>query len=168
MDPAGRAGLRRAGGFCAWHTGLLREATDGILSVALLAEDLLGSPPPRGVACPACGALRSRAEAYVAGLLDAGRSPALRAALDAGPGVPCRPHLRAARALAPSDLRVPALERAIAPRLARLGTALAGFIAKQDYRSRETPSPEEARAWSEALEHLAGRPGVFGSELPRS
>ena len=41
-------------------------------------------------------------ETYVAGLLDAGRSPALRAALDAGPGVPCRPHLRAARALAPS------------------------------------------------------------------
>jgi len=168
MDPAGRAELRRAGGFCAWHTGLLREATDGILSVAVLAEDLLGSAPPRAVACPACAALRSRADAYLAGLLDAGRSPALRAALDAGPGVPCRPHLRGVRALAPSDPRVPALEQAIAPRLARLGTALSAFIAKQDYRSRVTPSTEEARAWSEALEHLAGRPGLFGSELARS
>jgi len=168
MDPEGRAALRRAGGFCGWHTGLLREAAAGILSVALVAEDLLQGEPPRRVACPACAVLRDRVGIYLEALLEGPASPALRAALAAGPGVPCRPHLRGARALAPADPRVAALEDAIAPRLARLGRALAGFIAKQDYRSPAPPNAEEARAWSEALEHLAGRPGLLGSEVPRS
>jgi hypothetical protein len=52
-------------------------------------------------------------------------------------------------------------------RLARLGSALAGFIAKQDYRSGAPPSAEEARAWGDALEFLAGRPALFGSDLAR-
>jgi len=160
MDPAGRAALRRAGGFCGWHASLLREASDGILSVALVAEDLLGTSPPPRAACPACAALHDRAAAYLDALGDCERWPALRAALGAGRGVPCRPHLRDARVAAGSPL-----DAAMAPRLARLRTALGGFIAKQDYRSREAPSEEEARAWSEALEHLAGRPGLFGSQL---
>jgi hypothetical protein len=63
--------------------------------------------------------------------------------------------------------RVTALDRAIAPQLARLRGALARFIAKQDYRSAEPPTAEEAEAWREALEHVAGRPGLFGSDLAR-
>jgi hypothetical protein len=155
MDPAGRTALRRAGGFCGWHTGLLRDAADGILSVVLLAEDLVRSAVPARVECSACAALRHRLAGYLGALRDPG--PALRAALDTGPGLPCRPHLRAAGAGEP-------LVRA---RLARLGAALAGFIAKQDYRSSEPPNPEEARAWGEALEYLAGRPALFGSDLAR-
>jgi hypothetical protein len=155
MDPVGRAALRRAGGFCGWHTGLLRDAADGILSVALLAEDLVRSGPTTGVACSACGALQDRLAGYLAALRDA--DPALRVALSRGPGLPCRPHLRAAGAGEPL----------VHDRLARLGTALAGFIAKQNYRSSEPPSAEEARAWADALEHLAGRPALFGSHLAR-
>lgn len=155
MDPAGRAALRRAGGFCAWHTGLLRDAADGIVSVALLAEDLVRSAPATRVECFACPALRDRLGEYLRALADP--APALRRALDAGPGLPCRPHLRAAGAGEP-------LVRA---RLARLGSALAGFIAKQDYRSDAPPSAEEARAWGDALEFLAGRPALFGSDLAR-
>jgi hypothetical protein len=149
MDPAGRAALRRAGGFCGWHTSLLRDAADGILSVALLAEDLLGHPAPARVACPVCPPVREAAAAYLAALLEGASDPARRRALAAGPGVPCRPHL----------------EAAIAPRLRHLGAALTAFIAKQDYRSAEPPTADEARAWGEALEHLAGRPALFGSEL---
>ena len=163
MDPAGRAALRAAGGFCGWHTGLLREAADGILSVALLAEDLLAAPGPRRVACPACATLRGRTDEYLAALLE----PAATARLGGGPSLPCRPHLRALRGRASRDPRVAALETAIAPRLARLRATLAGFIAKQDYRSTEPPSADEARAWSEALEHMAGRPAFFGSDLTR-
>jgi hypothetical protein len=155
MDPAGRAALRRAGGFCGWHTGLLRDAADGILSVALLAEDLVRGAAPAHVECFACTALQDRLAGYLGALRDP--DPALRAALDTGPGLPCRPHLRAAGAGEP-------LVRA---RLARLGAALAGFIAKQDHRSSAPPSVEEARAWGEALEYLAGRPSLFGSDLAR-
>jgi hypothetical protein len=155
MDPAGRAALRRSGGFCGWHVGLLRDSADGILSVALLAEDLVRSAPPVRVECAACAALQDRQARYLAALRDP--APALREALDAGPGLPCRPHLRAAGAG----------ESLVRARLARLAAALAGFIAKQDYRSGEPPSPEEARAWGDALEHLAGRPTLFGSDLAR-
>ena len=167
MDPAGRAALRRAGGFCGWHASLLREASDGILSVALVAEDLLRSQPPVRAACPACAVLHDRAAAYLDALGDCEQWPALRAALRAGPGVPCRPHLGDIRALAAAGRGISTLDEAISPRLARLRAALAGFIAKQDYQTREAPTLEEARAWSEALEHLAGHPGLFGSELSR-
>lgn len=167
MDPAGRARLRAAGGFCGWHTGMLRDAADGILSVALIAEDLLGPGVAARGACPGCATLAPRAEEYLQALLAQAERPALHQALAPGPGLPCRPHLARLRALAPRDRRVAALEQAVAPRLARLRAALAAFIAKQDYRSAEPPSPEEARAWGEALEHLAGRPALFGSELTR-
>jgi hypothetical protein len=163
MDPAGRAALRAAGGFCSWHTGLLRDAADGILSVAILADDLLTVEPRRRPACPACAALRERAADYLTALLD----PATVARVEQGPSLPCRPHLRALRARAPRDPGLRVLEGALAPRLAALRSALAGFIAKQDYRSVAPPTAEEARAWGDALEHLAGRPALFGSDLTR-
>ncbi len=162
MDPAGRAALRRAGGFCAWHTGLLREAADGILSVALLAEDLIGAPLA-GVRCPACAGLRPRVAEYLEALLQ----PTVPPALERGPALPCRPHLRALRGLARRAPGLPVLERAVGQRVARLRAELAAFIAKQDYRARERPSAEEAEAWSHALDHLAGRARLFGSDLPR-
>ncbi len=163
MDPAGRAALRAVGGFCAWHTGLLREAADGILSVAIIAEDLVaGARAARG-ACPACDALRDRADDYVRALLD----PAVRGGLETGPGLPCRPHLRRARTLSADEARRGALARALAPRLSRLQADLAGFIAKQDYRASAPPSASEAQALGDALEHLAGRAGLFGSDLAR-
>jgi hypothetical protein len=163
LDPAGRAALRAAGGFCGWHTGLLREAADGILSVAILADDLLGAPAARRPACPACATLRGWAVEYLVALLE----PTAAARLERGPGLPCRPHLRALRVRAPRDRRVTTLEALLAPRLATLRGALAGFIAKQDYRSAVPPTADEAVAWSEALEHLAGRPALFGSDLTR-
>ena len=162
MDPAGRAALRAAGGFCAWHTALLREAADGILSVALLAEDLLAAPLAARATCPACAGLRDRAGEYLTALLDTGAT--------AWPGaacLPCRPHLRALRARAPRDPRLAALDRAMAPRIARVRSALTRFIAKQDYQAASVPTDDETRAWSEGLEHLAGRPGLFGSDLTR-
>src|SRR5262249_40209212 len=122
------------------------------------------SHPPARVACPACAALRDRATGYLEALGECGRWPPLQAALGDGPGLPCRPHLGGVRALA-AGRGVSTLDEAISPRLARLRAMLAGFIAKQDYRTREAPSQEEARAWSETLEHLAGRPGLFGSGL---
>lgn len=167
MDPAGRAALRRAGGFCAWHTSLLREAADGILSVALLAEDLLRTGLTTPVRCPTCAAQRERAAEYLGALLEVATAAVLRRGLAAGPGVPCRPHLRALHARAGRDPRLAELEPAIRPRLRRLAADLAGFIARQDYRSAEPPTREEAGAWSEALEHLAGRAKLFGSDLPR-
>ena len=167
MDPAGRAALRAAGGFCGWHTGLLPRAADGILSVVILAEDLLATESPGRVRCPACATLGARAERYLDALLDLADAPAHRALLEAGPGVPCRPHLSRLRALGLEPRRVAAVERAIAPRLARLRADLQGFIAKQDYRSPAAPRDEEAQAWREALEHLAGRPTLFGSDLAR-
>ncbi|HEV8675785.1 MAG TPA: hypothetical protein VGX21_17240 [Methylomirabilota bacterium] len=163
MDPAGRAALRRAGGFCAWHTSLLPEAADGILSVALLVEDLLAAPAPPRAACPACAALRTRLDEYLRALLE----PAATARLGRGLGLPCRPHLRALRARARRDPRLGALEAALGARAARLRADVAGFIAKQDYRSAEAPTAEEARAWSEGLAHLGGRLALFGSDLAR-
>lgn len=167
MDPAGRAALRRAGGFCGWHASLLRGAADGILSVALLAEDLLRTGPTTPVRCPACAAQRDRAAEYLEALLDLAAVPAGRRGLEAGPGVPCRPHLRALDARAARDPRLTGFDQAVRARLLRLAADLAGFIAKQDYRSAESPTREEAAAWSEALEHLAGRPAIFGSDLVR-
>lgn len=162
MDPAGRAALRAAGGFCAWHTALLRDAADGILSVALLAGALLEGDLARGASCGACRALRDRADAYVMALLDA------PAALGDARGLPCRPHLRRLRAIGADPPAVRAAEDAIARRVSGLRARLAGFVAKQDYRRRDPPTTEEAEAWSEALEHLAGRPAIFGSEIGRA
>jgi hypothetical protein len=161
MDPAGRAALRGAGGFCGWHTGLLRDAADGLLSVAILAEDLLGARVAVRKRCPACATLRRQEEAYLAGLLD----PPSIAWLAAGPGLPCRPHLAALGTRARREGRLPAVEAAVAPRLHRLRAALGRFIAKQDYRSGTPPDAEEARAWREALEHLTGGPAIAGSDL---
>lgn len=161
MDPAGRAALRAAGGFCGWHTSLLRDETDGILSVALLAEDLLRADLARRVVCSACVTLEERADAYLRGLLD------LPATTLDGRGLPCRPHLRRLRAITPDVTRVTAMERALERRLARLQADLVGFIDKQDYRRTDPPTTQEARAWSDALEHLAGHPPLFGSDLAR-
>jgi hypothetical protein len=161
MDPAGRAALRSAGGFCGWHTALLREGADGILSVAILAEDLLGGAVTARKRCPACAGLQRQADEYLAGLLE----PAATPRLIAGPSLPCRPHLTALRARARRDGRLRAVEAAVAPRLQRLRAALGRFIAKQDYRSATPPDAEEAQAWREALEHLAGGAAISGSDL---
>jgi hypothetical protein len=162
MDPAGRAALRAAGGFCAWHTALLRDAADGILSVALLAGALLEGDLGRGAPCGPCRALRDRADAYVIALLDA------PAALGDARGLPCRPHLRRLRAIGPDPPAVRTAEDAVARRVGDLRARLAVFVAKQDYRRRDPPTAEEAEAWSEALEHLAGRAAIFGSDLSRA
>ncbi|MGH7268557.1 MAG: hypothetical protein ACREMB_27375 [Candidatus Rokuibacteriota bacterium] len=161
MDAGGRAALRATGGFCAWHTALLRDAVDGILSVALLAGELLDVDLARRVSCGACRALRDRADAYVIALLD--EPVAWRDAR----GLPCRPHLRRLRAIGPDPIAVGAAEEAVARRVIRLRAGLAAFVAKQDYRRRDPPTTEEAEAWSEALEHLSGRPAIFGSEIGR-
>lgn len=165
MDPVGRAALRSAGGFCGWHTALLPEVTEGILSVAILAEDLLRRPPGPRPRCAACEPLRRLEDDYLRALLDHASVSALAAGLRDGPGLPCRPHLARLRTLAPRDARTRALAHALAPREAELRGRLAGFIAKQDHRHREAPTPAEASAWQEALEHLSGRPWLVANDL---
>lgn len=39
------------------------------------------------------------------------------------------------------------------------------FIRKQDYRFRDEITSDDANAWKVAIEHLAGKPGVFANEM---
>ena len=39
------------------------------------------------------------------------------------------------------------------------------FVEKNDHRAREEITPVEARAWTDAVEFLGGKRGVFDSEL---
>jgi hypothetical protein len=125
----------------------------------------VGIPPRvRSRRCPACVELARAERGYLDTVVNELDHPALGPAYDRSAGL-CLPHLELACARGrPGAGRLAA--RTIA-RLDALQGDLRRFIDKHDHRARERITDGEALAWTGALAFLAGRPEVFGSEVPR-
>ena len=196
-DVPTREGLRESFGLCNPHTWLLRDVPPSSapdLGFAIIARDLLNrfrdtadAPPAAGwrsfrgwlvragsglrarlkkTACPACVVAGRSESVHLKQLLDllgdAGFSEKYRVSsgicvphfLMAGECHPAHPHL--------GDLRDIQLQKA-----ASLHDALDRFTEKHDHRAREEITPVEAKAWTDAMDFLGGKRGVFDSELHR-
>jgi hypothetical protein len=66
-DVETRRALRSSGGFCNWHTWMLREVPDSAFGAAVLAEDVLARDIERFDGLRRLGARRRRAWAWLAG-----------------------------------------------------------------------------------------------------
>lgn len=198
-DPATREGLRASWGFCAWHTGLVREVRHAGLGAAIVAEDLLGlvreqlsatrrelgglagwrrrlrrHRPLRLVrararrrGCPLCGILAEAEASYLHTVLEYIEDPGFDDAYGRSAGL-CLPHLTRALARDPGHPGVVPLLLRTERQLEALARDLRGFIDKHDYRREASFTDAEATSWTGALAFLAGEPGLFGNEIPRS
>jgi hypothetical protein len=79
----------------------------------------------------------------------------------------CLPHLTLALAHFPEHPGAAPLVGHTIGQLDRLKQERRGFIDKHDCRARARFTDEEAASWTAALEFLAGRPELFGHEMPR-
>jgi hypothetical protein len=169
-DPALRAELRAAGGFCPAHSDLIASTGDA-LGTAIVYADLAAALRERfesrsfagrrpgaarragaGDLCPACF-WESRADARYSSALAAGLgSEVVRQAIERE--VPlCSAHLEAvASAAEPADAGW--LGRAASAALERLQAELQEIVRKSDYRFRGEPWGEERDAWRRALQRI--------------
>jgi hypothetical protein len=196
-DPETRRRLGGAGGFCAAHAAMLPEVPQSALGAAIVYQGLVeracgwlaaeargpGGRRPRGwrrllpVAgarrpsrrrgrCPVCIELaateRRYLEALVDGVLDAGLASAY-----AGSTGLCIPHVELALTLGAARPGAGRLAALTLERLQELADALRRFIDKHDHRERIPFTAREAEAWTRALELVAGRPELFGHQIPR-
>lgn len=150
---------------------LLVRIRRGRLTVGWLSR-LVGRPPRVPLLilwrlrtiCPACHAGREAEALYLLTVLDFTGDPQFDRAFDRSPGL-CLPHVLRMVELGPAHSNLtPVLER-IEAKWQRLQTELKSFVAKHDYRTTEPFTGAEARAWTLAIELLAGAPGIFGNQL---
>ncbi len=167
-DPAERARLRAARGFCGAHSEML--ANDGqALAIAILMSDLADEwaqefaaetgrharprlwrrRAPTALECPGCTMEREAEERAIGALADALHLGEVRSAMEAGSPL-CAAH--ASRLLAGSPrgdrewLRAEVLKK-----LQSLGEELAESVRKNDYRFLGESWGEESTAWRRAL-----------------
>lgn len=194
-DVSTRTGLRESWGLCNLHLWMLRDLPGSSapdLGFAVIAQDLLGrfgrmaGEPAAGqrrtlkgwltrarsrlrtrlkrAPCPACVHAARSESVHLRQLLDLLGEPAFSERYGGSAGI-CLPHFLLAEETHAVHPHFPEL-REIQTRKARsLHDALHGFIEKHDHRAREEMTPAEARAWTDALEFLGGKRGVFDSEL---
>lgn len=178
-DPEARETLRRAQGFCAQHTSVLRNLNEA-LGIAILYADLARlarerwqeKTPGRAIIpfwqrlhpgsrariapCPACIAQQEATIRYVQALASGLDNPNAQnevwSALETNPGL-CAPHIEqiAAYATPPSAARLLQME---SERLTALQAELERIIRNNDYRYRSEAWGEEKDAWKRALDKL--------------
>lgn len=157
-DVTTRQRLRRAGAFCARHTGEALEVGDPLGS-SILYGDLLRNalevfPHGWAPACPLCEQQDRRSHAMLELLLQHLDEPDLRAAYENSDGL-CLPHLQEAL----RDHRHPGANVLVAierQRMAMLAEECAGFVAKSDYHHHGDLTAGEAKAWKRSARKLGG------------
>ncbi|MYE14361.1 MAG: hypothetical protein F4X99_22435 [Gammaproteobacteria bacterium] len=194
-DVPTREGLRESFGFCNPHTWLLRDVPASSapdLGFAIIARDLLSrfrntadAPPVTGwralrswlaragsglrarlkrATCPACVVAGRSESVHLRQLLELLGDEAFAEKYRGSSGI-CIPHFLAAEETHAGHQRIAEL-REIQIRAAQtLHDTLDRFTEKHDHRAREEITPAEARAWTEAMEFLGGKRGVFDGEM---
>lgn len=169
-DPAARAAIRDARGFCNYHTHLLTEMASS-LSLAIIYEDLvavavedLAHACPgmrrgrrRASVCPACRMRDEATRRYQDALVGALPDPDWRGRLAASDGL-CFGHAMQACALAQGESRAFLVELA-ERKLTILKAELAEVIRKNDYRFSDEPWGAESGSPRRAAAMMAGAPG---------
>jgi hypothetical protein len=121
----------------------------------------------RATRCPPCVLLADSEADYLRTVLDSSGSEEFDAAYAESGGL-CLPHLDLALA---ASRHHPGCGRLVAATLAKvegLTARLARFVDKHDHRADAAFAPEEAAAWTDVVEVVAGSPGLFGNQIPRT
>ena len=196
-DVPTREGLRESFGLCNPHTWLLRDlpaSSAPDLGFAIIARDLLNrfrdtasAPPVTGwralrgwlaragsglrarlkrTACPACVVAGRSESVHLRQLLDLLGDEAFSAKYRNSSGI-CIPHFLVAEETHAGHPHFAALRELQVRAAQSLHDTLDRFTEKHDHRAREEITPDEARAWIEAMEFLGGKRGVFDGEMRR-
>ncbi len=118
----------------------------------------------RRAACVVCQSSRASEEVYLRTILEFTGDPQFDRGFDRSRGI-CLPHLLRLTELGRGHPRLEPVLKKMETKWGRLRDSLKQFIDKHDYRATEKFSEEEALSWRQALEMLAGAPGLFGNEL---
>lgn len=196
-DVPTREGLRESFGFCNPHTWLLRDlpaSSAPDLGFAIIARDLLnrfrdaaGSPPVTGwrvlrawlaragsglrarlkrTACPACVVAGRSESVHLRQLLDLLGDVGFSEKYRNSSGI-CVPHFLLVEESHPVHPHLGYLRDIQLRKAGSLHDTLDRFTEKHDHRAREEITPAEAKAWTDAMDFLGGKRGVFDSELHR-
>ncbi len=194
-DVPTREGLRESFGLCNPHTWMLRDlpaSSAPDLAFAIIARDLLnrfrdaaGSPPATGwrvlrawlaragsglrarlkkTACPACVVAGRSESVHLRQLLDLLGDEAFAEKYRTSSGI-CIPHFLVAGETYAVHQHFAELRNIQIRAAQSLHDTLDRFTEKHDHRAREEITPAEARAWTEAMEFLGGKRGVFDGEM---
>ena len=191
-DVPTRMGLRDSFGLCNLHTWLLRDVPASSapdLGFAIIAKDLLnrfermaGEPPVVGwralkgwlgrtrsrlraklktTRCPACVHAARSESVHLRQLLDlldeADFSEKYRGL--------CLPHFLVAEETQGVHPHFTQLREVQIRKARSLHDTLDRFVEKHDHRAKDEITRAEARAWTDAMEFLGGKRGLFDSEL---
>ena len=194
-DVPTRKGLRDSFGLCNLHTWLLRDVPASSapdLGFAIIAKDLLnrfermaGEPPVVGwralkgwlgrtrsrlraklksTRCPACVHAARSESVHLRQLLDLLDEADFSEKYRDSAGL-CLPHFLVAEETQGVHPHFAQLREVQIRKARSLHDTLDRFVEKNDHRAREEITPTEARAWTDAMEFLGGKRGVFDSEL---
>ena len=189
--------MRDSFGLCNLHTWLLRDVPASSapdLGFAIIAKDLLnrfermaGEPPVvewrtlkgwlgrtrsrlraklKRTRCPACVHAARSESVHLRQLLDLLDEADFSEKYRDSAGL-CLPHFLVAEETQGVHPHFAQLREVQIRKAQSLHDTLDRFVEKNDHRAREEITRAEARAWTDAMEFLGGKRGVFDSELRR-
>ena len=194
-DVPTRLELRESFGLCNPHTWLLRDLPGSSapnLGFAIIAKDLLnrfqivaGEQPValwdslkgwiagagsrlrarlKRTRCPACVHAARSESVHLRQLLDLLGDTTFSEEYRKSTGL-CLPHFLVAEETQSRHPHFVQLRQVQIRNAESLRDTLDRFIEKNDHRAKDEITPAEARAWTDAMEFLGGKRGVFDSEL---
>lgn len=197
-DVPTRMELRESFGLCNPHTWLLRDlpaSSAPDLGFAIIARDLVnrfrhtaGAPPVtrwralsgwlahpasglrarlKRTTCPACVVAGRSESVHLRQLLDLLEDETFSEKYRNSPGI-CIPHFLVAEETHAGHRQFAKLRELQVRAAQSLHDTLDRFTEKHDYRAREEITLAEAKAWTDAMEFLGGKRGVFDGELRRT
>lgn len=116
--------------------------------------------------CPLCTHLRVSEADYVTTVIECVDDAEFERAYEASTGL-CLPHLIHAVERSAGATGLPKILQRTLHKWENIRRDLERFVAKNEYRNREPITGAEAEARRQAFEVLAGKPGLFGSDLHR-
>jgi hypothetical protein len=125
-----------------------------------------GAPRPRRARCAVCVELAAAEWSDLDALLEGLGRPEIERAYAGSDGL-CLPHLELALLRGASRPEAARLVDMTREKLRALADDLRRFVDKHDHRVPPSFTEREARAWSLALQLVAGRAELFGPEMTR-
>lgn len=168
-DPVTRIKLRKSLGLCPFHAWLLVEVVFSSpeihpMSPSIIYEDIIGeainavengSTLTIQSRCPVCSIVDEFEEIYIEGFAACAESPGFLVEYESSNSVLCLKHYeKVIKRVSKETMKK--LRRIQVKKLRRLRELMRSFIDKQDYRSSEKATEEEALAWVAAIEALKG------------